>query len=198
MFALSKPTMREVDALAGSLKHANFSYPSAGASSTSGAAAGFVVDHNRKIVGQGEVAFSLGVEAIKNLVMFPAPWIEVYPNKIACRSGEIIAVLARGLGIWAINFSRIVYTIDERQPEALLWRFGFAYGTLPIHIEAGEERFLVEWDRTSDQVTYDLFAFSRPRHLLAKLGHPYVRALQHRFQRLSVAAMEKVCRSTDD
>jgi hypothetical protein len=27
-------------------------------------------------------------------------------------------------------------------------RFGFAYGTLPCHLVAGEERFVVEWDKT--------------------------------------------------
>ena len=49
------------------------------------------------------------------------------------------------------------------------------YGTLPDHAGSGEERFLVEWDRQDGSVCYDILAFSRPRHLLARLGYPWVR-----------------------
>jgi len=39
---------------------------------------------------------------------------------------------------------------------------------------------------------YDLFAFSRPRHPLARLGGPlYSRALQRRFARDSLRAMAR-------
>jgi uncharacterized protein (UPF0548 family) len=76
--------------------------------------------------------------------------------------------------------------VDEAGPVA---RFGFAYGTLPGHAESGEERFLVEWDRTGDAVRYDVLAFSRPRHPLARLGYPLTRRAQRRFARDSAAAM---------
>ena len=68
-------------------------------------------------------------------------------------------------------------------------RFGFAYGTLPGHVEMGEELFLVEWDRVTDAVTYSILAFSRPRHPLARIGRPLVRRLQRRFREDSAAAM---------
>lgn len=48
-------------------------------------------------------------------------------------------------------------------------RFGFAYGTLPGHVESGEERFQIEWHRSDDSVWYDILAFSRPNHPLARL-----------------------------
>jgi uncharacterized protein (UPF0548 family) len=71
-----------------------------------------------------------------------------------------------------------------------LWtRFGFAYGTLPGHLEAGEERFLIEWAHDDDSVWYDILAFSRPRHFLTRLGKWQVRRLQQRFRDDSVAAM---------
>jgi uncharacterized protein (UPF0548 family) len=69
--------------------------------------------------------------------------------------------------------------------------FGFAYGTLPGHAESGEERFLVEWDRAGGDVWYDLLAFSRPRHVLARLGYPLARRLQNRFAKESAAAMRR-------
>ena len=70
-------------------------------------------------------------------------------------------------------------------------RFGFAYGTLDDHMETGEERFSVEFRREDDSVWYDLFAFSRPRHPLARVGRPISRMLQRRFARDSLAAMTR-------
>ena len=64
-----------------------------------------------------------------------------------------------------------------------------ALSTLPGHAESGEERFLVEWDRTTNAVWYDILAFSRPRHPLARLGYLFTRRTQKRFARDSVAAM---------
>ena len=52
------------------------------------------------------------------------------------------------LGLWWLNACRIVYVVDEAGP---VTKFGFAYGTLPGHAGTGEERFLVEWDRASDE-----------------------------------------------
>jgi uncharacterized protein (UPF0548 family) len=80
--------------------------------------------------------------------------------------------------------------IDE--PE----RFGFAYGTLSQHAEGGEERFTVEYHRQSDEVWYDIYAFSRPGHFLVRLGYPYARYLQKRFAVTSKAAMLRAAGST--
>ena len=56
-----------------------------------------------------------------------------------------------------VNACRVVYVVDEEEP---IQRYGFAYGTLPDHAETGEERFLVEWNRASGEVWYDILAFS--------------------------------------
>jgi uncharacterized protein (UPF0548 family) len=56
-----------------------------------------------------------------------------------------------------------VYVVDE------LSCFAYAIGTLPGHVEKGEERFMLEW-LPDDSVWYDLFAFSRPQHFLAWMG----------------------------
>lgn len=55
--------------------------------------------------------------------------------------------------------------------------------------EPSEERFTVEWNRVDGSVWYDLYAFSRPWHPLARLGYPLGRALQKRFARDSKHAM---------
>jgi uncharacterized protein (UPF0548 family) len=84
--------------------------------------------------------------------------------------------------------------IDEKQNGKA--QFGFAYGTLPDHVERGEERFTVEWRKDEDDsVWYEIYAFSRPKHPLARIGCPIARMLQKRFVRDSLAVMRSA--STD-
>jgi uncharacterized protein (UPF0548 family) len=83
--------------------------------------------------------------------------------------------------------------VNETGPIA---RFGFAYGTLPGHVEKGEERFLLEWDRSSDRVYYDILAFSKPNHIMTRLGYPLVRRTQKRFGRESSASMFRAIHAT--
>ena len=58
-----------------------------------------------------------------------------------------------------------------------------------FHVERGEERFMVEWHATDDSVCYEVFAFARPAHPLAKVGSPFVRLVQRRFAADSLRAM---------
>jgi uncharacterized protein (UPF0548 family) len=60
---------------------------------------------------------------------------------------------------------RIVAVIDEVD------RFGFAYGTLPVHPEQGEEAFIV--DRTASSTTFSVEAVSRSAYRLGRLA-PFV------------------------
>jgi uncharacterized protein (UPF0548 family) len=117
--------------------------------------------------------------------MFQLGWVELCWPAALIEEGSAVAVLVRACGIWSLHACRIVYVIDETAP---VRRYGFAYGTLPDHVESGEERFTIEW-RADDSVWYDILAFSRPRHPMARLGYPVTRRLQKRFARDSMAAM---------
>jgi uncharacterized protein (UPF0548 family) len=64
-----------------------------------------------------------------------------------------------------------------------------------MHVEEGEELFLLEFDPATGQVSYQLEAVSRPRNLLARLGFPITRAFQHRFARDSHQRMLDKTRS---
>ena len=75
----------------------------------------------------------------------------------------------RAFGTWSLSAARVVYLVEEGRP---VRRFGFAYGTLPDHVETGEERFTVEWHENDDSVWYDILAFSQPQHPLIKLSSP--------------------------
>jgi uncharacterized protein (UPF0548 family) len=148
-----------------------------------------VVDHTRIRLGTGEGVFQAAKAALERWEQFRLGWMEAGPKETPLATGEVVAVLGRVLGLWWLNACRIVYVVDEAGP---VGRFGFAYGTLPAHVEMGEERFLIEWDRGNDGVWYDILAFSRPRHVLTRLGYPLVRRIQKRFGRDSAAVMRNV------
>jgi len=102
--------------------------------------------------------------------------------------GTNLALLVQHFGFYSLNAARIVCVVDEDGPVA---RYGFAYGTLAEHAESGEESFTVEWNRSEDEVWYDILAFSRPQKMLARVGYPLSRMLQKRFAEGSKAAMLK-------
>jgi uncharacterized protein (UPF0548 family) len=149
--------------------------------------AGYVVDHNRARLGEGEGKFDQAVTALRAWKMIDVGWIRVLPPDAPIEVGTAVAVLARHHGFRSLNACRIVYLIDEDDGDVR--RRGFAYGTLPGHVERGEERFTVEWHRDDGSVFYDICAFSRPNHILARIGHPLARRLQRRFARDSMRAM---------
>jgi len=100
---------------------------------------------------------------------------------------QTIAVEIYALGLWSLNVSEIVdvTSVDETSVDETSedHAFGFIYKTSQHHAEEGEERFLLTFDPKTKAVHYDLEAISRPRHWLARLGYPAVRALQHKFAR---------------
>lgn len=185
MLLLRKPSPAAVrDFLAGQIG-LEFTYPAVGATA-SVPPAGYVVDHTRIKLGEGEAAFRSARAALERWDEFDLGWVEAGPRDTPIRAGAVVAVTARVLGLWWLNACRVVYVVDDAEP---VRRFGFAYGTLPGHAESGEERFLVEWDRADDSVWYDILAFSRPAHVLARLGYPLTRRVQKRFARGSAAAV---------
>ena len=147
---------------------------------------GYVVDHTRIKLGDGPRIFAAARVALERWDHFRLRWVETCPPEIPIQTGQVVAVLARVFGLWWLNACRIVYLVEEAGP---VKRFGFAYGTLPEHAESGEERFTVEWHEKDEAVWYDILAFSRPRHFLARLCHPWTRRVQKRFARDSAAAM---------
>ncbi|MGC1718189.1 MAG: DUF1990 domain-containing protein [Isosphaeraceae bacterium] len=162
-----------------------FTYTAVGATASL-PPADYVVDHTRIKLGQGEEVFMKAKAALGRWQQFRLGWVEVWSPETPIQTGEVVAVIARNLGLWWLNACRIVYVVDEEEP---IQRYGFAYGTLPDHAETGEERFLVERDRASGEVWYDILAFSRPHLLLTRLGYPFVRRVQKRFAKASAAAM---------
>ncbi|WZP00589.1 DUF1990 domain-containing protein [Isosphaeraceae bacterium EP7] len=168
----------------------DFSYSAVGATAHD-PPDGFVLDHRRTKLGEGETVFRSARAALERWEQFHLGWVEAWPPETPIRPGEVVAVLGHAIGLWWLNSCRIAYVVDESGP---ISKFGFAYGTLPGHIASGEERFLIEWDRSDDSVWYDILAFSRPDQVLIRLGYPVVRRAQKRFGRDSAAAMLRAVR----
>jgi uncharacterized protein (UPF0548 family) len=191
MLSLRKPSaevMRRFLAVQAKLP---FTYAAVGATAQA-PPAGYDVDHTRIKLGEGEPVFQAARAALQRWEQFRLGWVEAWSPQTPIQSGEVVAVMGRAFGLWWLNACRIVYVVEEPGP---IGKFGFAYGTLPGHVESGEERFAIEWDRGENSVWYDILAFSRPNRLLTRLGYPVVRRLQKRFARDSAASMLKAVRS---
>jgi len=155
------------------------------------------VDHHRVRLGRGEECYRAATKALREWKMFSLNWVELCFPDVNIEEGADVAILARILGMWSLNFCRIVYVIDECEEDGESLKFGFAYGTLAEHVETGEERFLIEWKRSDDEVWYDILSFSLPNHWLLRLGFsPVGRYFQHRFANQSALAMLDAVKSS--
>jgi len=150
---------------------------------------GFAHDRTESRLGEGTDIFDKAKRAFAEWVHFDLGWVRVANPDARIAVGAIVAVEVRSLGLWSLNLSRIVETVDTKE------RFGFVYSTTEMHLEQGEERFLVRFDAASGGVWYELEALSKPWSLLATMGYPVTRAFQHRFARDSHRRMAEAVRN---
>jgi uncharacterized protein (UPF0548 family) len=143
------------------------------------------VDDQAVVVGSGTTDFERAKRELRSWTHFALGWVELFPGDASIEAGTDVAVLIRHLGFWSLNGCRVLYHVEDGT------RFGFAYGTLTNHAEAGEELFVVEFDPATAAVTYRIRAVSWPYAILAHIGQPIVRHLQARFRRDSAAAMTR-------
>ena len=182
---LSKPTAEVVRRFLAEQAELDFSYSAVGATSET-PPAGYVIDRTKIELGSGESIFEAAKAALKRWQQFQLGWVDAWRPDTPLEAGQSVAVMGRAAGCWWLNACRVVYIVDEPGAHT---KFGFAYGTLPGHVERGEQRFLIKWDQTTDQVSYDILALSRPNHVLTRLAYPMVRLSQKRFGRESAMAM---------
>lgn len=186
MFSLRTLTEEAVEEEVKLVENADYNYPDLEITKQRDPK-GYTVDHNRIQLGEGEAHYEKAVEAVRNWKMFDLGWVRQVrsKDKVPIEPGVIAAVSSAQLGLHTLCLSRIIYTIDDtiEIDSQKVKRFGFAYGTLPTHVEAGEERFLIEWNQATDEVWYDVLAFSKPYHILTKIGYFYARMCQKAFGR---------------
>ena len=183
--SLRRPSAETIREFLAAQAKLDFTYSAVGATASQ-PPAGYVVDHTRIKLGEGEPVFQAARAALQRWEQFRLGWLEAWSPETPIQTGEVVAIVAR--------CHRPV--VAQRLPDRV--RRGRGRGRsagsasptarCPIMPGAGEERFLIEWDRDDDSVWYDILAFSRP-HFLTRLGYPFVRRLQKRFGRESAAAM---------
>jgi uncharacterized protein (UPF0548 family) len=179
-FQISFPNTTVLDSLIKSQKEAPFTYHKNNLK-------GYRFDENRILLGHGESAFEAAKKAIATWQMFPGTWACIYKETTPIEVGQIVVMLARVTGLWWLNTAKIVYTVKESNA------FGFAYGTLTHHAESGEELFQVNID-DDGAVWYTIKAFSKPRHILARLAFPIARYYQKKFVKQSLKKMQDYVR----
>ena len=122
-------------------------------------------------IGTGDAAWRAACEGVRAWRLHRGSGLRVAPVAPPIAVGtEVITDVALVGPVHVLAACRIVEVVDE--PD----RFGFAYGTLALHPEQGEEAFVVE--RVDDVVRLSVTAFSRGNGLLMRLGGPVARRQQ--------------------
>jgi len=194
MFRLVKPSEEGIRNFLTRQQSLPFSYREVGATRhvRAGAPRGYPVNYYRVQLGTGAFTYARAVNALQNWTMYALCWTRLFPAGAPVGEGVTVCVLARHFGVWSLNANRIIYVIEER---GTVERYGFACGTLPGHSEQGEERFTIE-RREDDTVWYELLAFAKPKHILARAGYPLTRSVQKRFARDSGEVMRAAVAET--
>jgi uncharacterized protein (UPF0548 family) len=189
MFSLNRPSDKLINEFLRSEQLQQFSYGEVGYTrSCDKPPLGYRCNYRQVKVGEGVDVFEKAVATLKVFGHMNFDWVKVFCSEPEVKVGANIAVLAKHCHFWSLNACRVVYVLAEDGP---IRRFCFANGTLAEHALAGEERFQICLNTQDNVVTYDVFAFSRPCHTLAKVGYPAVRILQRRFGEDSINAICK-------
>jgi uncharacterized protein (UPF0548 family) len=182
MFSLRKPSAAALSRLVDDQDGRELTYAEHGA--TQGAMPpGYHHDEWEAELGRFRVDdFDRLADALTDWLVQRQSGITIFPDQ-PVRPGLTFALWFRLPIGYATATGRVVYVTDE--PD----RRGFAYGTLSDHPERGEEAFHLL--RRGSQLVFNVRAFSRPAHPLARLGAPVSRALQVRMNRAYLSAMRE-------
>src|ERR1041384_1039547 len=186
MFLRVRPSQSRIDDFLAQSRQLPLSYQPIGIAGV--APSGVRIDEVRCTLGQGPKIFTSAREALLRWRQFDLGWVELFPRGAPIETGTVVAVMINHLGFWSLHGCRIVYMVGDGDSAT---QFGFAYGTLTNHAERGEEIFEVSIDPASQEVSYRIRAASKPRAALARAGYPFTRALQARFRRDSLMAMQR-------
>ena len=185
MFSVSRPSSQEIERFLRESESRPLSYEPVGLALNAGPS--FDSDQQTIVLGSGHAIFERAKLALSQWTQFRLGWVELFPQRASIAPGSVVAVLIRHVGLYSLNGCRVVYSVGEDDPN----EFGFAYGTLTNHAEAGEELFRVAIHPGSGEVTYTIRAASKPRAPLARLGYPVARVLQARFRSDSARTMKR-------
>ncbi|HEY9730844.1 MAG TPA: DUF1990 domain-containing protein [Drouetiella sp.] len=188
MFLTHKPTEAELSEFLVLQSRLNVGYAGYGMTSfgKNHAQAGYRKHFVQTTLGFGQRIFDAACDQMKSWRHFSLNWILLFPSQPTFAPDTTLVVCANHFVLWSMNACRIVYTVDDSTKEKR--RFGYAYGTLPDHVEQGEESFIIEWNKLTNAVTYQILAYSKPNHLLVSMFWPAAVLIQDHFREQSLAA----------
>jgi uncharacterized protein (UPF0548 family) len=157
MFLARRPSLATIDRFLGESETLPLSYGPIGIVRDENACRN--LDEATVAIGHGEADFTRARAALMAWHQFDIGWVETFPRHAPVAVGTVVAVLICHFGFWSLNGCRVLYHLDRSDDVA---RFGFGYGTLTNHAEAGEELFEVFLDPRTDAVMYRIRATSRP------------------------------------
>jgi uncharacterized protein (UPF0548 family) len=178
------PTDAELAAILAEQSLVDLPYADVGATVSGPLPRHYFHDRESAAVGGGRDVFTRAAVALRRWQTHTGSGLSIYPKDAEQVVGTSVVVSAPMMGGYMLAPTRVVAVIDDDNA------VGFAYGTLPLHPERGEESFIVR-HLDDDTVVFELTAFSRPRPLLV-LGTPVNRILQRRAQRAMLRAMQEV------
>ena len=164
-------TRKRASEFASALASMELTYDAVG--STADASLGSNQNEQVRVLGNGAVDFAAASDGLRRWVCHRGAGLDVLTETELIVGSDVLIVLP--VVAFDVRIAcRIVETVDS--PTA----FGFAYGTLPMHPESGEERFVVTL-QPDGSVVFSITYFSTARHPLARLGGPISKAMQRRF-----------------
>src|SRR6266576_2650713 len=108
MLLLRKPTPALIHEFLKDQAQLDFTYMAVGATAVV-PPAGYTVDHTRIELGKSERVFMAAKKVLQSWGHFQLGWVEALPRDTPIRRGEVVAVLARLMGMWWLSAARIVY-----------------------------------------------------------------------------------------
>ncbi|HLL67992.1 MAG TPA: DUF1990 domain-containing protein [Micromonosporaceae bacterium] len=163
-------------------------YPEVGATRGDDLPPGYHHVRRHVAVGRGDAAFRRAADALGRWQAQRGAGLVV---RTTADRAQVGARLEIGLGVGRVRLwapGEVVWVVDEAQ------RYGFAYGTLSGHPEAGEEAFVVS-QAADGTVWFDIRAFSRPARWYARLGGPVTRRVQSAVTDRYVAVIARIAAS---
>lgn len=143
---------------------------------------GFRFAKHSTFLGRGDEIFDAAVQALRSWDVHRRAGLEVHSDSAFVRPGSTVILVAR-LPILLITMAcRVVEKVEEED------RWGFVYGTLPLHVERGEQSFIVRKNSQGD-VEFEISSLSRLGHPLALLAAPIARTLQDKAHRKYIESM---------
>ncbi len=191
MFTFLKPSDQQLESFLSSQIDLQPNLDQVGLTRNGGAppSGGYNRDEAKQVLGTGEEMFECLVKLLKEWKHFDIWWLLVYPDQPEMKEGTTLVVVANHGPLWSLNACKIVYVIDEE--DATHKRFGYGYATLQGHSEQGEERFLLQLEKSDNKITYEIYAFSRSNHPLVSLMYPVARAFQNTFRSDSIKTLQR-------